>query len=202
MLKLPDKPLTPMYRLFRLEAATVQLALSNLACAPNSPEEASYNALVLGKFSRVFESIRQLSPEQLAELSAHCAGCVHITIDLNGLQSSVSSLQYQEKRYRTQLADTEWLIRHQASNQQILSLCSLIDIEDIKRLRLALSMPVGKGRKRMPDFGIRLAIGTDWQNIAADNDLERYKILLQHYPDFELGQLYTIVNEQLKGSRP
>lgn len=196
------KPLTPMYRLFGLEATTVQLALSRLASAPNSPEEASYNALTLGEFGHVFESIRQLSPEQLAELSVHCIDFVNMTINLDGLQSSISSLQYQEKRYRSQLSDTEWLIRNKASNQQILSLCSLINIEDIKRLRLNLSMPVSKGRKRMPDFGIRLAIGTDWQAIIADNDLERYKILLKHYPDFELGQLYTIVNEQLKGSHP
>lgn len=202
MHKPPIKPLNPVYRLFGLETATVQLALSRLASAPNSPEEASYNALTLSEFSYVFGSIRQLSPEQLAELAAHCVDLVNMTVNLSNLQSSISSLQYQEKRYRTQLADTEWLIRHKASNQQILSLCSLIDIEDIKRLRLNLSMPVGKGRKRMPDFGTRLAIGTDWQNIVADNDLERYKMLLKHYPDFELGQLYTIVNEQLKGNRP
>lgn len=191
------------YHILNLDVACTKLVLCKLASAPNSSAEASYNAIALCESKAIMESLRKLDTHQLDRLAHICSDAVSYTVNMNILANRIRDVEQASNRYKEQIERTHYLIRHKASNQMILNLCTLITLEDIKTIRTELNIPVVKGRLKMPSIETRIAIQQAWYDSRHELDcFERYCQLREQFSYLDFGQLHTIVTDtKLSGER-
>lgn len=72
----------PVYRLFNTDPVYTNLALTRLASAPNTPREASYNALVAREHEDVLNTLKRMNPKRIEKLASMCPDVVTYSIDL------------------------------------------------------------------------------------------------------------------------
>ena len=80
----------PVYRLFNTDPVYTNLALTRLASAPNTPREASYNALVAREHEGVLNTLKRMNPKRIEKLASMCPDVVTYSIDLKILQSKIA----------------------------------------------------------------------------------------------------------------
>lgn len=184
------------YRILNTDAAQVRLVLHKLATAPHSPEDASYNAIVLRESQDVFQALRKLDAAQFDCLSQISMDAVSCTVDMRILAERIHNIEQAAVRHEEQLARARWLIGNKASNQMILQLCTCIHQDEIKKIRIELNMPVVRGRLKMPAMDKRIAVHRAWYESRHETDCYlRYRSLKAQFPEFDLGQLHTIVTD-------
>lgn len=191
-----DSKTANQYRLMHLDTVFINLIISKLANSPTSSAEASYNAVLVNRYADVFEKLKGLEPCSMAALVKACRESVTVTVNMLSLRQQLEALKLAEQRYSDQLKQTKWLVLNKASNQQILEICSSVSAEELKKIRAEMGFPVTKGRKKMPCDDIRLEIASKWWELGNLCLFERYEAILEHFPEYELGQLYTIVNDK------
>ena len=187
----------PVYRLFNTDPVYTNLALTRLASAPNTPREASYNAMVAREHEDVLNTLKRMNPKRIEKLASMCPDVVTYSIDLKILQSKISEMENQEQRFSEQMQRLRWMLKHKASNQMIMNLCSLISTAEIKKVRLELNTPVVKGRIVMPSIEVRLKVLKAWSQSEKESDIfVRYQQLIDQFPDYSLAQLHSIINDE------
>ena len=186
----------PVYRLFNTDPIYTNLALTRLASAPNTPREASYNALVAREHEGVLNTLKRMNPKRIEKLASMCPDVVTYSIDLKILQSKIEEMENHEQRFSEQMQRLRWMLKHKASNQMIMNLCSLISTAEIKKVRLELNTPVVKGRIVMPSIEVRLKVLKAWSQSEKESDVfVRYQQLIDEFPGYSLAQLHSIIND-------
>nr|DAX90384.1 MAG TPA: Protein of unknown function (DUF2857) [Inoviridae sp.] len=186
-----------VYRLFNTDPIYTNLALTRLASAPNTPREASYNALVAREHEGVLNTLKRMNPKRIEKLASMCPDVVTYSIDLKILQSKIAEMENHEQRFSEQMQRLRWMLKHKASNQMIMNLCSLISTAEIKKVRLELNTPVVKGRIVMPSIEVRLKVLKAWSQLEKESDIfVRYQQLIDQFPDYSLAQLHSIINDE------
>lgn len=181
------------YKIYDVCASIETWALSRLK--PNSKEIMLNDHAVASQYKDLVSRMKKLKPDELQRLIRNCSGnAVSISIDLPTLDAKITELANSVKRNNEQMAQAKWLIQHRASNQQILSLCSLISSEDIRELRETLGVPILKGRLPMPSLEDRLSVIALWKTLT-EPSYQRYVKLHEQFPQLSLGQLHTIVTD-------
>lgn len=181
------------YKIYDVCASIETWALSRLK--PNSKEIMLNDHAVANQYKDLVSRMKKLKPDELQRLIRNCSGnVVSISIDLPTLDAKITELTNSVKRNNEQMGQAKWLIQHRASNQQILSVCSLINSEDIRELREALGVPILKGRLPMPSLEDRLAVIALWKTLS-EPSFQRYVKLHEQFPQLSLGQLHTIVTD-------
>lgn len=196
VMKMRKTKFNPYYRLLALNKGTLQLILNQLATAPNSASESLHNTVILKEFIEIFSKLQTLNFQQITQLVESSDDLINVQINLSVLQERIDEMQTNNERYQEQLTQAKWLIEHKASNQQIISLCSMINQNEIKQLRYQTESPVHPGRKKLPDLETRLLIVDYWQKLPEKTEFLKYQQLLKHFPEYELGQLYSIVQDK------
>lgn len=185
-----------VYRMVSTDNLHTFLALSKLAAAPHSKNEASYNAIALREHKETLAKLRQMDTKQLEKLAKHSIGVVSYLIDLDCLQNNLNVFEKNVQQYEEELQRVRWLVTRKASNQMIVDLCPLVTVEEIKKVRLDLGIPVSRGRLKMPDTDTRLQILKAWQNSQSEKNLYlRYQSLSAEFLNLDLGQLYTVITD-------
>lgn len=187
----------PVYRLFNTDPVYTNLALTRLASAPNTPREASYNALVAREHEDVLNTLKRMNPKRIEKLASMCPDVVTYSIDLKILQNKITEMENHEQRFSQQMQRLRWMLKHKASNQMIMNLCSLISTAEIKKMRLELNTPVVKGRIAMPSIEVRLKVLKAWSKSEKESDIFiRYQQLIDEFPGYSLAQLHSIINDE------
>lgn len=177
--------------------------LPALLVLPKSRKEAAANAVMLHRYADVFAQIQAMPSDRLMQVARSMSGSVEVRIDLPALRAAVCRAADNGERRERQLQQTEWLIRHGASNHMILMLCCEISTEDIRKMRHELGMPVCKGRRSALPMETRLSLLADWQQIRSEetDTVSCYRKLAALYPEYSLDRLYsTIVSDEAERS--
>lgn len=182
------------YKLLSLDDNLKLTILQRLATAPNSRAERAYNALMLGIQKPFFEELAVLDMQLMKQLMPVAGEAITVLVNVSKIQDELIRLKCKRDIYEQDKARLPWLIQNQASNQMILMLCSSIKPEDIKQMRLALKMPVSKGRIKLPCHEVRTEIYADWQNIPDTDCFIKYQKLAALHPEYNLSQLYSVLN--------
>ncbi|ASK28205.1 hypothetical protein BG910_11100 [Neisseria chenwenguii] len=177
--------------------------LPALLVLPKSRKEAAANAVMLHRYADVFAQIQAMTPDRLMQIARSMSGSVEIRIDLPALRNAVCRAAGDGERCERHRRQAEWLIRYGASNHMILMLCSEVSVEDIRRMRHELGMPVSKGRRSALPMETRLSLLADWQQLQSEetDTFSCYQKLANLYPEYSLDRLYsTIVSDEAERS--
>lgn len=185
------------FKLLQPNLAIRQLIMTYLATAPHASTEASYNALAMKHHHALFGRLKNMDARQLQQLAEHIQPAVSISVNLQQMSSICNDFLRKEQKFQQQYEHAKWLISNDASNRQILMLCDLLETDDIRRLRIETNTPVSKGRRKMPNIDVRLAVQALWQQSASFNcPIERLRVLKAAFPELGLGQLHSIINQE------
>ncbi|WP_037585468.1 hypothetical protein [Stenoxybacter acetivorans] len=196
------RPLTEAkyYRFSGYDPRFIHAAISRLADGKRNTRETAFNTLLIREYRQMLQELHDLTAEQVNELVKHCGDVVEVGVNLPLLLKRLRQWQREDGLFKQQVEQVKWLIQHKASNQLILLLCPRLLDGEIKQLRLEMGLPVYKGRLKQPVPNDCLNIQHAWQILTQDhpNLYQRYQVLAQLYPQYELGQLHMVITQAEK----
>ena len=78
-------------------------------------------------------TLKRMNPKRIEKLASMCPDVVTYSIDLKILQNKIAEMENHEQRFSQQMQRLRWMLKHKASNQMIMKLCSLISTAEIKK---------------------------------------------------------------------
>ena len=169
--------------------------LAMLLNRQKSRADAAVNAVMLHRYADVLAALQSFTPEQLQAVADGLADAVEIRVSLPALAATGAQVANDHNRRQRHLQQCEWLLLHGGSNSMILLLCPTLSPEDVRSMRLRLNKPTCKGRRRALPLDERLSVLSAWDGLGGSDTFARYQQLAGLYPQYEVGQLFSVVNE-------
>lgn len=149
------------------------------------------SAAATGFANAGFRELRKMTLADMRRVAESASDCVQIVIDPAALAKAIDAAAADREA-----ADSlDFLIRNDATRGMIADVLGIRN-ERLSDARRRIGMPAGsRGRPKLPPPDVRDAIGRRWSELSGVRDIDRFKALLEEFPQWNLASLAGAVSD-------